>query len=53
MKQSIFKHFSTVILVYLMIAGCAKVSSPTGGPRDISPPEIVKSIPVNGERKSS
>jgi len=48
MKQGIFRHILPVILVFLVIAGCAKISSPTGGPKDILPPEIVKSVPVNG-----
>ena len=48
MSRSIFKHKFPVILVFILIAGCAKISSPTGGPRDKEPPSVVKSIPVNG-----
>ena len=33
-----------------MAGGCAKVSAPSGGPRDKTAPEIVKSIPENGAR---
>jgi hypothetical protein len=31
----------------LVIYGCAKIGSPTGGPKDETPPEIVSSNPVN------
>jgi hypothetical protein len=48
MTRSIFKHIFPVIPVFILIAACAKVSSPTGGPRDKEPPHVVKSIPVNG-----
>lgn len=33
----------TLVIVY----GCAKIGSPTGGPKDETPPEIVSSNPVN------
>lgn len=43
------KHkISIVILSYLVIASCAKVSSPAGGPRDEEPPRILESLPENG-----
>ena len=47
---------STKTCIYLFIpllylaGGCAKVSSPSGGPRDRTAPAIVKSIPENGAR---
>ena len=31
----------------LLLAGCAKISSPTGGPRDTTPPKVVKMTPEN------
>ena len=31
-----------------LIYGCAKVSSPTGGPRDLMPPRMVKMVPADG-----
>ena len=34
----------------IIIGACAKISSPSGGPRDRTPPVVVKSIPVNGAR---
>jgi len=48
MSQSIFKHILFIILVCGLIASCAKVSSPAGGPRDKTPPEVVGSNPDNG-----
>jgi hypothetical protein len=41
-------HTIVDLLVLILIAGCAKIASPTGGPKDLNPPEIVKSNPVNG-----
>ncbi|MCU0376728.1 MAG: Ig-like domain-containing domain [Bacteroidales bacterium] len=32
----------------LLIASCAKISSPSGGPKDEEPPVIIKSVPENG-----
>jgi hypothetical protein len=34
----------------VIISACAKVSSPSGGPRDRIPPVVVKSVPLNGAR---
>jgi hypothetical protein len=48
MTRSIFKHIFPVLPVFILIAACAKISSPTGGPRDKEPPYVVKSMPVNG-----
>jgi hypothetical protein len=50
MSRGIFKQILFVILAYTLIAGCAKVSSPAGGPRDKKPPVIVKSDPVAGSK---
>jgi uncharacterized protein (DUF2141 family) len=32
----------------LLVLSCAKISSPTGGPKDTDPPVIVRSVPENG-----
>jgi hypothetical protein len=50
MRRNIFKHILTVILAYTLISGCAKVSSPAGGPRDKTPPVVVEYIPANGSK---
>ena len=50
MGQSIFKQMLTLMVTFLLIAGCAKVSSPTGGPRDKIPPVVVKCTPENNSK---
>jgi hypothetical protein len=50
MSRSLFALiFSLSILVIFTIA-CAKVSTPSGGPRDRTPPVVVKSVPPNGSK---
>jgi len=44
------KHRIYGIILLIIIAGCAKISAPSGGPRDREPPFVVKSDPVNGAR---
>jgi len=39
-----------LILGLLFVSGCAKMSSPSGGPRDTTPPVALKSFPENGTR---
>lgn len=34
--------------LYVIIAGCAKIVSPSGGPKDITPPALLKTTPKNG-----
>ena len=36
--------------IILLIWGCANRVSPTGGPKDEDPPELVRSVPENGQR---
>lgn len=36
-----------MIILAAFFAGCAKISSPTGGPRDSTPPKVVKMTPEN------
>jgi hypothetical protein len=45
--KNIFKITSAVALFILLITGCAQPGVPSGGPVDKSPPEVVKSIPIN------
>ncbi len=43
------RHISSIlILPALLLASCAKVSSPGGGPADENPPVVMKTIPDNG-----
>ncbi|HHU33618.1 MAG TPA: hypothetical protein GXZ49_00135, partial [Bacteroidetes bacterium] len=43
-------RFYGYILVFVMvfIGSCAKVGTPSGGPRDVDPPVVLKSVPDNG-----
>ena len=45
--KNIFKINSAVALFILLITGCAQPGVPSGGPVDKSPPEVLKSIPIN------
>ena len=48
MSLRIFALF-ILLSVFIVITGaCAKISAPTGGPRDRKPPVVVESIPENG-----
>lgn len=47
MKGSIFRSWIIIFITIYLIAGCAKQNIPTGGPKDILPPKIVKSVPPN------
>lgn len=48
--RSILRHIACITGSFLFIAGCAKISSPTGGPKDLDPPVILKSVPENGSK---
>lgn len=48
MNLNAIKNILNVFLICGIIAGCAKVNSPSGGPRDKTPPVIVSSKPANG-----
>jgi|WetSurMetagenome_2_1015567.scaffolds.fasta_scaffold56257_2 uncharacterized protein (DUF2141 family) len=50
MEQYTLRRYFPAIAIVAFIAGCAKVNSPTGGPKDYDPPVIVKSMPENGAR---
>ena len=36
------------VLIFIILAACAKISSPSGGPKDITPPIVLNSVPKNG-----
>jgi hypothetical protein len=48
MTDNTYRYLSFLILISLLAFGCAKISSPSGGPRDRDIPVIVKSVPENG-----
>jgi hypothetical protein len=49
-----YKRITTRLLfisfMVILSGGCAKISSPSGGLRDRTPPVVVKSIPLNGAK---
>ena len=40
--------FSILLAFILLVAGCAKIVTPVGGPKDITPPSVTKEHPANG-----
>jgi uncharacterized protein (DUF2141 family) len=50
MPGSRITHRISEIILLIIIAGCAKVSSPSGGPKDRVPPVVVKSNPAKGTK---
>lgn len=40
-------NYLTIILSLVVLAGCASVQSPTGGPKDVTPPKVVEESPRN------
>ena len=37
-----------LLLLAVLLTGCAKIVTPTGGPKDVTPPAITKEVPSNG-----
>jgi len=50
MFKRIFARLVLISGFIVLINSCAKISTPSGGPRDRLPPNVVKSAPVNGAR---
>jgi len=50
MIKSRLKGFFLLTTLLIIAFACAKISQPTGGPRDKKPPVAVKSTPQNGTR---
>ncbi|MDP4223283.1 MAG: Ig-like domain-containing domain [Bacteroidota bacterium] len=48
MKTSIIRSLIFFSAAYIYASGCAKISSPSGGPKDKEPPVVIRSIPENG-----
>lgn len=41
------KHLGFFLFLMLLLAGCAKIVTPVGGPKDTTPPKVVKESPAN------
>ena len=48
-RRMIARLFIYIVFIALLIS-CAKISSPTGGPRDRTPPVVVESSPPNATK---
>jgi Bacterial Ig-like domain len=48
MGNCIIRGLIFITAVYFIVSGCAKMSAPSGGPKDKEIPVILKSIPGNG-----
>jgi uncharacterized protein (DUF2141 family) len=48
MKGCTYRSLIIITVATSVIFGCAKQMPPSGGPRDITPPKIVRSTPANG-----
>jgi uncharacterized protein (DUF2141 family) len=48
MKDGILKYGLLAAFVTILAAGCAKQAAPVGGPKDTTPPDVVKSVPASG-----
>lgn len=42
-------HYIVFLILLLILASCAQVVTPSGGPKDTTPPKVLKSIPGNFE----
>jgi len=38
---------SVILLILISIFGCARIVAPTGGPKDVTPPKVLKCVPKN------
>jgi hypothetical protein len=50
MYSNKFRTIFVISALLLIIAACAKISSPSGGMRDRIPPVVVSSLPMNGAK---
>jgi hypothetical protein len=50
MKKRMVAHYSIMSTLFILISACAKISNPSGGPRDRTPPVVLESVPKNGAR---
>ncbi len=46
-KHTFFINFRLLLIVAIFIYGCASMKSPEGGPRDTTPPKVLKMTPEN------
>lgn len=49
MRLRVLIYLLAVTLMGLLLYSCASIGSPEGGPRDYTPPQVVKSSPADGQ----
>ena len=49
-KSAFFYKILSLFFVVLVLCGCAAMQRPTGGPRDLTPPKLLKATPENMTR---
>jgi hypothetical protein len=52
-KLLFFLQISLVLTAFLFVTGCANIQRPMGGPRDRTPPKLLKATPLNQTRNFS
>lgn len=50
MNWRILPRFFQIAVIFILISACAKMSTPSGGKRDTTPPVVIKSIPAAGTK---
>ncbi|MHB8206130.1 Ig-like domain-containing protein [Mucilaginibacter sp.] len=50
-KKSLFScSLFSLITLYFLLSGCANIQRPMGGPKDVTPPRLLKATPLNMTR---
>jgi hypothetical protein len=49
-KSLFFCTFLSLITLYFLLSGCANIQRPMGGPKDVTPPRLLKATPSNMSR---
>ena len=50
MKRRTVERLSVMSTLFILIGACAKVSNPSGGPRDRTPPVVLETVPEYGSK---
>jgi len=49
-KSLFFCTFLSLITLFFLLLGCANIQRPNGGPKDVTPPRLLKALPSNMSR---
>jgi hypothetical protein len=52
-KSPFFVQLLSVLTAFFILTGCANIQKPMGGPRDRTPPKLLKAAPLNQTRNFS